>query len=94
MNHLSFGIRTLINSAFTILLALFSFNSLAQVQFKPEVKYAEVDDVKLAYYTRGRGEPLIMIMGFAGTMRMWNPDLHERTKSVASIFTVRSIEYV
>lgn len=38
-----------------------------------EVKKANVDDVELAYYTRGSGDPLVMIMGFRGTMSMWDP---------------------
>jgi len=41
--------------------------------FKPEVKYAEVNDVKLAYYIRGEGEPLLMINGFMSSMSLWDP---------------------
>ncbi len=32
---------------------------------------------ELAYYVRGQGEPLVMIMGFRGTMGMWDPALLE-----------------
>jgi pimeloyl-ACP methyl ester carboxylesterase len=32
-----------------------------------------VNNIELAYYTRGSGEPLIMVMGFRGTMAMWDP---------------------
>jgi len=42
-------------------------------EFKPEVKYAEVNDVKLAYYIRGEGEPLLMINGFMSSMSLWDP---------------------
>lgn len=45
--------------------------------FKAEVKYAQVGDVKLAYYTRGQGKPLLMINGFLSTMSMWDPILIE-----------------
>lgn len=45
--------------------------------FKAEVKYVDVNSVKLAYYTRGTGSPIVMIMGFAGTMSMWDPILLE-----------------
>lgn len=38
-----------------------------------EVKKEKVGDVELAYYTRGSGEPLVMIMGFRGTMAVWDP---------------------
>lgn len=43
--------------------------------FKAEVKYAQVGDIKMAYYTRGQGDPLIMIMGAGGTMDDWDPAL-------------------
>ena len=45
--------------------------------FKAEVKYAQVGDVKLAYYTRGTGKPLLMINGFLSTMSLWDPTLIE-----------------
>jgi pimeloyl-ACP methyl ester carboxylesterase len=49
--------------------------SLDQKSFKAEVKYAQVGDVKLAYYTRGEGPPLLMINGFLSTMSLWDPAL-------------------
>ena len=48
---------------------------LVMAQEKPEVKFAEVNGVKLAYYTRGQGEPLLMINGFLSTMSLWDPAL-------------------
>lgn len=47
----------------------------AHAEFKAEVKYAQVDEIKMAYYTRGQGDPLIMIMGDTGTMGAWDPAL-------------------
>jgi pimeloyl-ACP methyl ester carboxylesterase len=44
-------------------------------QEKPDIKYAEVNGVKLAYYTRGQGAPLLMINGFLSTMSLWDPAL-------------------
>ncbi|MBU4201409.1 MAG: alpha/beta hydrolase [Verrucomicrobia bacterium] len=32
-----------------------------------------VDDITMAYWTYGEGYPLVMIMGFSGTMDMWDP---------------------
>lgn len=52
-----------------------SNQSPASAQAKPEVKYVQVGDVKLAYYTRGQGEPLLMINGFISTMSLWDPAL-------------------
>ncbi|MBU3549287.1 MULTISPECIES: alpha/beta fold hydrolase [unclassified Polynucleobacter] len=57
---------------------LFIFLSLSipvQAQEKPEVKYAQVGDVKLAYYLKGKGDPMILIMGYAATMSAWDPAL-------------------
>lgn len=51
------------------------FSSPLFAQEKPEVKFAEVNDVRLAYYIKGQGEPMILIMGYAGTMGMWDPAL-------------------
>jgi len=45
--------------------------------FKPEVKFAEVNGVKLAYYIRGEGEPLLMVNGFISTMSLWDPIMVE-----------------
>ena len=45
--------------------------------FKADVKYIEVNGVKLAYYTRGQGKPLVMINGFISTMSLWDPLLIE-----------------
>jgi len=51
--------------------------SLHAADFKPEIKYAEVNDVKLAYYIRGEGEPLLMINGFVSSMSLWDPVMIE-----------------
>ena len=48
---------------------------LDKKSFKAEVKYAQVGDVKLAYYTRGEGPPLLMINGFLSTLSLWDPAL-------------------
>ncbi len=40
-----------------------------------QVKKIKVNDVELAYYKRGSGDPLVMIMGYKGTMSAWDPAL-------------------
>jgi pimeloyl-ACP methyl ester carboxylesterase len=50
---------------------LFLFSSFDGPKF--EIKKVKIGDVELAYYTRGKGEPLVLIMGFRGTMGMWDP---------------------
>lgn len=52
-----------------------SLATTAHAEFKAEVKYAQVGDIKMAYYTRGKGDPLIMIMGYTSTMGAWDPAL-------------------
>ena len=63
--------RTLL--AITVALLCAALPSPLQAEFKPGVKYAQVGDVKLAYYTRGEGEPLLMISGFISTISLWDP---------------------
>jgi pimeloyl-ACP methyl ester carboxylesterase len=67
---------------FICILAALGTNVYAQAnkvipnaQSKPEIKYMQVGDVKLAYYFRGQGEPLLMINGFISTMSLWDPAL-------------------
>lgn len=68
--------RTFLKLTF-LALAVFGFcasmSPPSHAQFKPEVKYAQVGDVKLAYYVRGTGKPLLLINGFISTMCLWDP---------------------
>lgn len=75
---LSFLNATLMRAFYLAIATLFislSFNIAAQAQEKPVVKYAQVGDVKLAYYLKGKGDPMILIMGYAATMSAWDPAL-------------------
>lgn len=60
---------------FAVLIAALVTSACDKKPFKAEVKYAQVGDVKLAYYTRGEGPPLLMINGFLSTMSLWDPAL-------------------
>jgi pimeloyl-ACP methyl ester carboxylesterase len=42
------------------------------------VAIAQVDDARLGYRVVGAGEPLLLIMGYAGTMDVWDGDLVAR----------------
>ncbi|MGH8059776.1 MAG: alpha/beta fold hydrolase, partial [Candidatus Entotheonellia bacterium] len=44
--------------------------SLAQTGPSSTVR---VGDIQIAYRTVGKGDPLVLIMGFAGVMDMWDP---------------------
>lgn len=53
------------------ILLLISFSSLNAV----EVQKAKVGEIELAYYTRGSGDPMILIIGYRRTMSDWDPTL-------------------
>lgn len=77
-NTPNFPKLTLLRGLYLTLGILFISLSLsvpAQAQEKPDVKYAQVGDVKLAYYLKGKGDPMILIMGYAATMSAWDPAL-------------------
>jgi len=63
--------------AITVALLCTALSSPLHADFRPEIKYTQVGDVKLAYYTRGTGEPLLMINGFMSTMSLWDPIMIE-----------------
>jgi pimeloyl-ACP methyl ester carboxylesterase len=68
------SIKTLV-VIFVILIVALATSACDKKSFKAEVKYAQVGDVKLAYYIRGEGPPLLMINGFLSTMSLWDPAL-------------------
>jgi pimeloyl-ACP methyl ester carboxylesterase len=70
------SIKTLV-LFFALIVSVLLISACDKKSFKAEVKYAQVGDVKLAYYTRGEGPPLLMINGFLSTMSLWDPALLE-----------------
>lgn len=55
-------------------LALVFINGCS-MESRTSVKSVKVNDVELAYMIRGSGPTLVMIMGFRGTMAIWDPAL-------------------
>ncbi|NQV12765.1 MAG: alpha/beta hydrolase [Parcubacteria group bacterium] len=47
--------------------------TLRFMENKEEIKQVEVNGIEMSYQTFGQGEPLVMIMGFSGTMDLWPP---------------------
>ena len=45
---------------------------------QPEVQFVEIRNTRMAYATRGRGEPLILCPGYASHMDSWAPAVIER----------------
>ena len=43
--------------------------------FEAQVRYARVDDGRIAWYERGSGPPLVMAIGTGSTMAEWDPAL-------------------
>jgi pimeloyl-ACP methyl ester carboxylesterase len=43
--------------------------------FRAEVRQARVGDTRIAYYERGQGPPLVMLIGTGSTMAEWDPAL-------------------
>lgn len=54
---------------------LSSHSFAAPLPVQAEVKKIPVNKIEIAYYKRGQGKPLIMIMGLKGTMSDWDPEL-------------------
>ena len=62
-------------------LAVFGTASAQQVQSK----FAEANGVRIHYLQAGKGEPVLLLHGFAQTSRMWLPLIKELAKSHAVI---------
>lgn len=60
-----------------LVVCLFCFHGCKRAKQVVEVRKEKIGNQELAYYTRGSGEPLVMVMGFKGTMTMWDPALLE-----------------
>lgn len=63
--------------ALVALVVCLAMKAPAEAAFKPKIQYVQVGEVKLAYYVRGKGKPLVMINGFISTMSLWDPLLIE-----------------
>ena len=81
--------------AFAVFSAFFLTRAPAEAAFKAKIQYAQVGDVKLAYYVRGKGKPLVMINGFISTMSYWDPLLVEELAKTRQliIFDNRGVGY-
>jgi pimeloyl-ACP methyl ester carboxylesterase len=62
-------------SLISFLLLSIGICTSVHAQFKAEAKTINIGDVKIAYYTRGQGTPLLMINGYLSSMSLWDPAL-------------------
>lgn len=65
--------RTILTLAATFLVA--GIVAPSEASSKVKIQFAQVGDIKMAYYTRGQGEPLFLINGFMSAMSTWDPAL-------------------
>lgn len=74
--------RTLFGSA-AILILLIATNTHAQTRGRPGVedRFAEVNGVRLHYLVAGKGNPVILLHGYAQNSRMWRPLMAELAKT-------------
>lgn len=75
MNRIESTIAIFASIVFVNFLSAVCFADEPPLPPQVEVKKAQLSKVELAYYVRGKGKPLIMIMGFKGTMAEWDPEL-------------------
>ncbi|QJR12898.1 Soluble epoxide hydrolase [Usitatibacter rugosus] len=60
--------------------ALASFSAAAQ-DVKIESKFADVNGIKMHYLVAGKGEPIILMHGYAQNSHMWRPAMKELAKT-------------
>lgn len=65
-------IRALFTSVVILVLALTS-NIAVHAQKRIEDRFANINGVRLHYLTTGKGDPVILLHGYAETSRMWRP---------------------
>ncbi len=60
-------------------------NNLSSISNSQDIKKVKVGDITIAYKKFGKGDPLLLIMGFAGGMNTWDPNM---TKMLSQKHTV------
>jgi len=73
-------IRALFSSVVILVFAL-TTNIAVQAQKRIEDRFASINGVRLHYLTAGKGDPVILLHGYAETSRMWRPLMVELAKT-------------
>jgi pimeloyl-ACP methyl ester carboxylesterase len=73
-------IRALFSSIAILVFAL-TTNIAVQAQRRIEDRFANVNGIRLHYLTTGKGDPVILLHGYAETSRMWRPLMVELAKT-------------
>src|SRR5262245_47219895 len=62
-------------------LVLVPFLATAQAPVKIESRFAEANGLKMHYLVAGKGEPVILVHGYAQTSHMWRPLMKELART-------------
>jgi pimeloyl-ACP methyl ester carboxylesterase len=73
-------IRALFSSVAILVIAL-TTNSAVHAQMRIEDRFANLNGVRLHYLIAGKGDPVILLHGYAETSRMWRPLMVELVKA-------------
>src|SRR4029078_292884 len=60
---------------------ILAFNTQAQERIVIQDRFASLDDVRLHYLFAGKGEPVVLLHGYAQNSRMWRPLIRELAKT-------------
>jgi len=71
-NPVGLALINLIRLLLVSVAAMWAFASAAQAQ-GPESRFADVNGVRLHYLAAGKGEPIILVHGYAQNSHMWRP---------------------
>src|SRR6266699_6992732 len=77
-------IRALFSSVAILVFGL-TTNTTVQAQKPIEDRFANINGVRLHYLIAGKGDPVILLHGYAETSRMWRPLIVELAKSRTAI---------
>ncbi len=82
-----FSVALTLNMVMSLMLGTFTQNvsSSQQALEKGAIRMVAVGDIELAYQIFGEGDPLLLIMGYSGTMDLWAPEV---LKELASKYQV------
>jgi pimeloyl-ACP methyl ester carboxylesterase len=73
--------RTLFAAFTAAVVAIIAVSSPASAQSDPESRFAEVNGVKLHYLIAGKGDPVLLLHGYAQNSHMWLPAISEISKA-------------
>jgi len=79
-NPAGLALTNLIRLLLVSVAAMWVFASAAQAQ-GPESRFADVNGVRLHYLAAGKGEPIILLHGYAQNSHMWRPLMAQLAKT-------------